>query len=68
MKKNYLTVKELAEKSKIHINSIYYYIKKGLLPRPEHFPRERVTGKRSGGILAVYDKKFLKTIKTIRHL
>lgn len=62
MKKNKITLREAAKIIGISPTTIYNYIKKGLLPKPERVPNLE----EGRGTKAIYDKDIIKKIQQIR--
>ena len=58
--KGFITHREAAKESHISINLLYYYIKKDIIPRPEHIYN------RGGNVLAIYPTEIINIIKHIK--
>lgn len=62
-KKEYITLRELAQHFDMSGSAIYNYIKKGLLPRPNRIPNTEI----GRGTLAIYPKSIIKQVKEIKN-
>lgn len=62
VRKEYITLRELAHKFGMSGSAIYNYIKKGLLPRPNRIPNTE----KGRGTLAIYPKSIIKQVEEIK--